>query len=238
MGALKRDQLNFKFTPEVELFVVRQYAEFQNPLKICENIAELFFQYCEKDIEKHGQDEFLRCILSRVYDLSPKRDNFPKKYEVLYQQYRRDYLENLDASYLAHKRNRVRELEMLYQKIMVRADNEKDSTQFRGFLSVAKDLIKEVRTEMDNTRITVEASIQDGEAKVVATQAMQKMSTEELKELMKTHGSSNTISTTAIEPPVEEPEPESDLSDSTGGTGSAGEGNGRAATRPDRETKN
>ena len=88
---------------------------------------------------------------------------------------------------------------------------------------------------MDNTRITVEA-IQDVEAKVVATQAMRKMSTEELKELMKTHESGKTISTTAIEAPAE-PEPESDLSDSTGGIGSAGEGSGRAGTGPDRETK-
>ena len=236
MGALKRDQLNFKFTPEVELFVIRQYAEFQNPLTICENIAELFFQHCEKDIEKHGQDEFLRCILSRVYDLSPKRDNFPKKYQERYREYRTAYLEDLDTSYLAHKRNRVRELDMLYQKVMVRAGKEEDSTQFRGFVSIAKDLIKELRTEMDNTRIMVEASIQDGEAKVVARQAMQKMSTEELRGLLKTHESGDTIPTIAIEAPVE-PEPGPDLSDSTGGIGGAAEGSGRPATRPSGDTK-
>ena len=139
MGALKRDQLNFKFTPEVELFVVCQYAEFQNPLKICENIAELFHQHCEKDIEKHGEGEFLRCILTRVYDLSPKRDNFPKKYQERYQQYRRDYLEDLDSLYLVHRKNRAKELQRLYQSLMARAENEQDITQYRACLSTAKD---------------------------------------------------------------------------------------------------
>lgn len=184
MNQLDKNNLKFKWTAEVELFVVRQYAEYVNPLNICRNIVDVFHQYCKADIETYGEDEFLTYLLrGRVNALSPGRKSFPKKYQEQYKDYRQAYLQNLDNAYLAHRRNRIRELDKLYENLIIRLDGEEDPTQFRQGISTAKDIIKEARAEMETAKITVEASIAEGQARILAKQNLESLSTEQLKAL-------------------------------------------------------
>ena len=167
MPALDKKKLKFMWTAEVELFVVRQYAEYVNPMNICRNIVDVFYEYCKTDIEKYGEDEFLAYLLrGRVNALSPGRKSFPKKYEQNYKDFRQAYLEDFDNSYLAHSRNRMRELDKLYEHLIRRLETEEDAAQFRQGLIAAKDIIKESRAERENAKITVEASIEEGQARV------------------------------------------------------------------------
>jgi hypothetical protein len=227
MPALDKKKVKFKFTPEVELFVVRQYAEYVNPLNICKNLIDEFYEYCKKDIQEFGEDEFLAYLLrGRVNALSPGRKSFPKKYEQNYEDYRQTYLENLDNSYLAHRKNRMRELDKLYENLIRRLDAEQDPSQFRQGISAAKDIIKEARAEMDKAKITVEASIEEGQARVTAKREMESLSTEELKALVKNAESGKSIDITPSKP--------SDATgDGEGGDSSAGEGGGRTPTESD-----
>ena len=229
MPALDKNKLKFRCTTEVDLFIVRQYAEYVNPLNICKNIVDAFHEYCEKDIEKYGEDEFLTYLLKgRVNALSPGRKSFPQKYQQPYDDFRQAYLQNLDNSYLAHRRNRIRELDKLYEHLIRRLDVEEDSAQFRQGISTAKDIIKEARAEMDSAKITVEASIEEGQARVVAKRDIQNLSTEEIKALVKDAESGKTIDITPSDT-----EPENDTGDVGAGVGGEGEGGGRTPTESD-----
>jgi len=220
MQALDKKQLKFKFTHEVDLFIVRQYAEYVNPMNICKNIVDMFWKYCEKDIEAYGEDEFLTYLLrGRVNALSPGRKSFPKKYQANYDEFRQAYLQNLENSYLAHRRNRIRELDKLYEHLIRRLDSEEDPSQFRQGISTAKDIIKEARTEMDTAKITVEASIEEGQARILAKRDIQGLSNEQIRALLKNAESGNVIDI----PTESEPENATgDVGSGISGTGEEG----------------
>ena len=61
------------------LFVVRQYAEFISAVDICENIITGFPELCEEDIAEHGEDEFKKYLLRRIYKLTPETIVFPQE---------------------------------------------------------------------------------------------------------------------------------------------------------------
>lgn len=228
MQALDPKKLKFKWTAEVELFVIRQYAEYVNPLNICRNIIDEFYQYCRADIEQYGETEFLAYLMrTRVNALSPSRKAFPKKYHQPYNDFRQAYLKDLDNSYLSHRRNRMRELDKLYMQTITRLDAEEDSVQFRQGIIVAKDLIKEARSEMDKAKITVEASIAEGQARVVAKRELEGLTTEELRALAQNAESGKPID---ITPAVE---PENTARDDSGGVSGTREGGGRTPPESD-----
>ncbi len=228
MQALDKKQLKFKFTPEVDLFIVRQYAEFVNPMNICKNVVEMFWEYCEKDVEAFGENEFLTYLLrGRVNALSPGRKSFPQKYQGPYNEFREAYLQNLDNSYLSHRRNRMRELDKLYEHLLLRLEAEEDPSQFRQGISTAKDLIKEARAEMDTAKITVEASIEEGQARILAKRDIQGLSNEQIRALLKNAESGNVIDIPS------ESESENVTGDAGGGVSETGESGGRTPSESD-----
>lgn len=214
MAELTTKNSKFKFTGEVELFIVRQYAEYMNPLKICENIVKMYPQYCNKDIDMHGEEEFMQFLLRRVYNLNPKRSNFPKKYQENFLAYRSQYLDDFDNSYLAQRRNRVRELDMLYQTVISKADGEEDPKQFNQYVKTAKDILKEMRTEMDSSKVIVQATLEEGQARIVAKRQIENLSDEELQHMIEANESGNPISISTTDTGSE-----TDSSDGAGGTG-------------------
>ena len=203
----------FKFTPEVDLFVVRQYAEFMTPLKICDNIMSRFSQYCERDIDVYGEEDFVEFLLARVYNLNPKRSNFPQKYREQYEEYKKEYLDNFDTSYLAHRRNRVRELDTLYNNVIARAQAEADPTVFLRHVKEGREIIKEMRVEMDGAKIILQGIVEDGNKRLIAKRSVENLTTEELEAIVEADESDRPI-------PVDiTAKPETDSSDGNGGTG-------------------
>ena len=116
--------VKFNWMPEMEIFVVCQYAEFQKPAKIALNIMDFYSDECTKGVKQLGFEAFQKILLRRIYELSPKKKKFPKKYQEVFDNHRRAYLIDLDSSYLAHPRNRLRELDRLYEITSPRVETE------------------------------------------------------------------------------------------------------------------
>ena len=190
---LRKQDVKFKWTKEVELFVVQQYAEFTNAIEICQSVIQLFSQYCEEDIDKYGEDRFAAYLMRRIYDLTPTNKRFPQQYQDAYNSFRKDYLNDISSCYLSHRRNRMRELDALYLATRMRLQTEDDNTEFRQGVQTAKDLLKEARNEMDKSKITVEASIEEGAARVVAKQELETLPDDELKKILEAHESGKSI---------------------------------------------
>ena len=212
---LRKEDVKFQWTSEVELFVVKQYAEFTNAMDICQSVIQMFFKYCEKDIEKHGEALFTAFLLRKIYQLTPENSRFPKKYQENYNEWRKVYLKDLGNCYLSHSKNRMRELDAIYIAVRSRLQGEKDPVEFRQGAQTAMSLIKEARNEMDKGKITVEASIGDGTARVVAKKQLEELPNPVLERLLKNYESGN-----AIELPNTDTDTGSDrrndLSDGTG----------------------
>lgn len=198
MNQLRKNDVRFKWTKDAELFVVRQYAEFINPLQICRNVADEFIEYCEKDMEKHGEEVFLKYLLRRVYDLSPKRKHFPKKYREPFEDFRKSYLNDLESSYLSHRRNRLRELDILYQNMANRLVGEEDGQHARSTAQTCLSILREARVEMDTSKVTIEAEISGENARVAARRHLDvsNLTTGEIKALMEQHESGKSIGST------------------------------------------
>ena len=213
---LKKNQVKFKWTEETELFVIRQYAEFIPPLDICVNLAQEFPAYCEKDIETHGENAFYAYVIRRVYDLNPKRKRCPKKYLDSFEEWRQEYVEDLDNSYLFHRRNRIRELDTLYAVISAKLKQENDLAAFRQGTQVALSIIKEARAETEKLPVTVVATIEESSARATADKQLEDMSDEELNRIIKNHESGNPA---ALPIPKSAPKFGNDLSNGIGKTG-------------------
>lgn len=166
------NDFQFEWTSELELFVVRQFAEFVNPFQIAKNIMDVYYDACESDLrvlveagnEEQAQQAFAQFLLRRIYQLSPRVEKFPKKYQELYNQWRDAYLNDLDASYLAHSRNRLRELDKLYSKAESAIATQIKPADVRGIVVACLEILKEARTESNKTELS--ASYNQGDVKI------------------------------------------------------------------------
>lgn len=116
--------VKFKWTAVMEIFVVCQYAESQKPTLIARDVLNYFYDECVEGLKQLGKEEFQKYLRRRIYELSPKKKKFPKKYQEVFNNHRVSYLEDLSASFLAHPRNRLRELDRLYEITSPRVETE------------------------------------------------------------------------------------------------------------------
>ena len=178
----------------MELFVVRQFAEFVYPLEIAKNLIVLFDTECQPDIQmlqEHAGDKdpdaaevvFCRFLMPKIYVLSPNHSRFPAKYTDPYQSWREAYLKDIDASYLAHSRNRMRELDKLL-RTMDSAFEQLKPNELRQATVATLEIIKEARAESaGKTQMNLEISSADGRAKVTLSAWLQSLPPEKFEEI-------------------------------------------------------
>ena len=177
--ALNTTDIAFTWKPELELFVVRQFAEFVNPYQIALNVMNIYYDECEPDlntlVEAHGggeeaaekaQQMFANFLLRRIYNLSPKNVNFPKKYQGEYSTWRAGYLTGLDESYLYHSRNRQRELDKLYQKAESTLNIQTKGSDVRACVAACVQILEQSRIEANKTSMDLEATNKEGTVKI------------------------------------------------------------------------
>ena len=167
------DEIQIKWTPEIELFVVRQFAESFKAAEIAENITVAYYEGCEADllnyIERFGDDgekEFRKFLLRRIHKLSPNHSQFPKKYQDLYDEWRRKYLEDLKSTFLYHSRNRLRALDELYEKVKGLTMAATKPNEIRQDVEVCLKITREARSESAIAKVDVGASTFNGNAKI------------------------------------------------------------------------
>ena len=64
-----------------------------------------------------GKNRSVKFLLRRIHKLSPNHSQFPRQYQDLYNEWRREYLKDIDSSFLYHPVNRLRALDELYEKV-------------------------------------------------------------------------------------------------------------------------
>ena len=173
MSPTKKD-MKFEWAPEMELFVVRQFAEFVNPLQIALNLMQIYYDECEPDLtaltEQHGKDDakqlFGQFLLSRIWNLSPRQSKFPKMYVNEYNTFRTQYLNDMDACYLTHSRNRMRELDKLFAKAEGAITAHTKPTDIRACTMACLEIIKESRAESNKTQVNASFTNEEGNIKI------------------------------------------------------------------------
>lgn len=174
----------------MELFVVRQFAEFVRPSQIAQNMVLLFDAECQPDItmlkEHAGEDAeavFCRFLLPRIYVLTPTNGRFPKRYEAQYTEWRDTYLKDIEASYLAHSRNRMRELDQLLQVIQS-AFTDLKPNELRSATVAALEIIKEARAESaGKAQVNLQLQSPDGKAKLTLSAWLNSLPPEKFEEI-------------------------------------------------------
>ena len=184
-------EIQFKWLLDIELFVVRQFAEFVMPNQIAINITQLFYDECKADllnyIEKFGDDgekEFCKFMLRRIHKLSPNHSQFPKKYQYPYNEWRREYLKDIDSSFLYHPRNRLRELDELYEKAKGSTMAAAKTNEIQHGMRACLEILKEAAVESENIEANVEVSTAtNGKAKTPLRTYVQSLPEEKIIEL-------------------------------------------------------
>ena len=211
-------KFRFQWEEPLNLFVVRQYAEFVTAIDICENIITGFSELCEEDIIEHGEDEFKKHLLRRIYKLTPETIVFPKKYQEHFDEFRKDYLKDVDNSYLFHSKNRLQELDNMYDSVRRAVGNESDSSEVRFLLQLGLNILKESRAEQSSSKINIEASSDGKEIKITANGVpVNSLTNSEIEERIKQYERGE---------PIAIPGPEKSLPDTSSGDG-VPEENGR-----------
>ena len=222
-------KFRFQWEEILKLFVVRQYAEFVTAIDICENIITGFPELCEDDIADHGEDEFKKYLLRAIYKLTPETIVFPKKYREPFDEFRKDYLNDADNSYLFHSKNRFQELDNMYASIMRAVGNESDSAEIRHLLQVGLNIIKESRAEQSSSKINIEASSDGKEVKITASGVpVNSLTTSEIEDRIKQYERGE---------PIDLPGPKKSLPDAGSGDGVPENGSSPAETGRDPETE-
>ena len=225
--SLAKSNFKFKWNDELKLFVVKQYAEFIRAQEICENIIEMFPELCEEDIKDFGEEDFKTYLLRTIYKLTPETIVFPKKFQEFFEVSREEYLKDTKNSYLFHSKNRLQELDNMYDATMNRAVNASDDTEARQLMQLGLNIIKESRAEQSSSKVRIEATSDGKDISITATGAVNEMTNSEIEELIKRHESGESI---------ELPRPKESLPPTGSGEGQA-EGEGSEAPRgSDQET--
>ena len=183
-------EIQFKWLLDIELFVVRQFAEFVMPNQIAINITLRFYDECEADllnyIEKFGDDgekEFCKFLLRRIHKLSANHSQFPKKYQYPYNEWRREYLKDIDSSFLYHPRNRLRALDELYEKVDESLMAATKPNEIRQGMEECLKILKEAAVESEIAKVSIGASTFNGNAKIQLDTYLQSLPQAKLIEL-------------------------------------------------------
>ena len=183
-------EIQFKWLLDIELFVVRQFAEFVMPNQIAINITLRFYDECEADllnyIEKFGDDgekEFCKFLLRRIHKLSANHSQFPKKYQYPYNEWRREYLKDIDSSFLYHPRNRLRALDELYEKVDESLMAATKPNEIRHGAEACLKILKAAAVEPEIAKVSIGASTFNGNAKIQLDTYLQSLPQAKLIEL-------------------------------------------------------
>ena len=183
-------EIQFKWLLDIELFVVRQFAEFVMPNQIAINITLRFYDECEADLlnytEKFGDDgekEFCKFLLRRIHKLSPNHSQFPKKYQYPYNEWRREYLKDIDSSFLYHPVNRLRALHELYEKVDESLMAAAKPNEIQHGMSACLEILKAAAVESEIAKVSIGASTFNGNAKIQLDTYLQSLPQAKLIEL-------------------------------------------------------
>ena len=193
----KRD-MRFKWTPETEVFVIGLYAEFLTASQISTQMLRDMAQELKSDTERHGDNEVRSYLTNKIYHLRPKQLKVRDKYQELFNEKRKEFLEGVNSCYLSHRKNRMQELDELYTVVMNRIIGPNtEGNDFKGEVQAAITLIREARAEMSSSKVSVEASVVDGNATLALRSNVENLTDSQIKELMTKHERGEPISVPA-----------------------------------------
>lgn len=185
---LSRKNMDFRWTPEADIYIYEKYARFVPPLQISVSMMEDMAQHLKKDVERHGADPVRKYLYARIWRMSPKGLKVRPKYQEVFDEARKEYLDSVNVCYLSHRRNRMQELDELYTILMNRfLDAVKNGEEVRQDLNAMISLLKEARAEMASSNVEIEASVVDGDATFAMRSNVQNLSESQIKELMSKH---------------------------------------------------
>ena len=185
---LTKKDVHWKWTGEAETYVIKRYAEFLSPTQIATDLMQDMVQYLEPDLARYGSTVLRGYLLKRIYDLRPQDMTVRQKFQPLFDGARKKFLEGVNATYLAHRRNRLTELDQLYQLVMSKAmDPELTPADLKGYVMTATKVLAEARSEMSSSRVGVEATLEDGNAKLTLQGNIDSLTDGQIKELMDKH---------------------------------------------------
>ena len=225
--------LKFEWTTEMEIFVVCEFAEYQNPAQILLNILEFYEDAVIEDIEKFGEKAVRKRLIRRIYELNPKISKFPQKYQDAFDTHRQTYLNDLKSSYLANSRNRLRELDRIYMRMATLAIAEENINNLRLATQTLREIISDAREEMSESNIRIEAETKEGAARISIESKVVELSDTTIAELMSQHERGERISLPASPPTG----PEHALRDSGSSPESASGSNGPTRTESNPPTE-
>ena len=189
---LKKEDVHWKWTNEAEVFVVQCFAQFMETPQIVNSVIENFGKHLRKDIAKYGIDAVRQYLRKRVRSLQPAQlKTKTKRYLPVFEGARKEFLQSIHDCYLAHRRNRVEELDQLYRLVVskVVAYNLDDGrvNEFTALVKSANDLLREARVEMSDSKVNIEASVEDGNAKLSMKSSVDNLTDEQIEELLAKH---------------------------------------------------
>ena len=164
--AIHQDEIQFKWTPKFELFVVRQFAESFKAAEIAENITKAYYDEYKAELLNYGKKQVCKFLLRRIHKLSPNHSQFPRQYQDLYNEWRREYLKDIDSSFLYHPRNRLRALDELYEKVKRSTMAATKPNEIRHRAEACLKIIRQARSESEIAKVNVGASTFNGNAKI------------------------------------------------------------------------
>ena len=194
---LTQKEVNFRWTPETETFVVKQYAEYLKPKQITLAVIQNFREYIDEDITTHGMEKVGDFLIQRIRGLNPRAHNIATDYMELFENCRDEFLANIQACYLSQRKNRLVELDTLYEEVAkhINAGGE----NLKGDVEAALSIIREARKESAPSSVDLTAS-QNGGTTLTLRSNIESLSTDQIKALMSEHERGDQIS---LPPPTE-----------------------------------
>ena len=179
-----QDEIQIKWTPKMELFVVRQFAEFFKAAEIAENITKAYYDEYKAELLNYGKKKVCKFLLRRIHKLSPNHSQFPRQYQDLDDKWRVEYLEDLKSTFLYHPRNRLRALDELYEKVDESLMAAAKPNEIQHCMRACLKILKEAAVESENIEANVEVSTAtNGKAKTPLRTYIQSLPEEKVIEL-------------------------------------------------------
>ena len=198
---LKKGEVRFEIKAGQRLFIIRCFAAFDQPAEVTRKLMQEYSDLLETDVTRHTPELVYDYLLKRVQRLNPdskhnrEHGNIGKELLALFDKEREEYLSDYSNVYLAHRRNRVRELEQLYRiqvDRLLAAGAEGDATKE---MQNALKILSEIRSEMTSRKINLEATVdEDGKAQMALRTSVENLSDDQLQRLMKQHERGEQIS--------------------------------------------
>ena len=191
---LTRKDIGFRIKDEHRAFFVKGFARFMKPGEIFAEFASKHRDLIEADVQRHGPDLVREYVCERIYRLNPNAKNtdyLDSHLMEIFESEREAHLKDLDSVYLAHPKNRLQELNALYDIAMGRVmGDDGDKRDIQDALAI----LREARSEMASKSISVTASVEDGNAMLAIHSNVQNLSNDKIKALMERHERGEPIS--------------------------------------------